>query len=80
MRYRGRRPDALARLVLGSAATSALKGVGSYLQYEGMNPSGSYKDNGMAAAFSHAGFSAQKKAACRSHGEYERVVGPVFVR
>ena len=25
-----------------------------YLQYEGMNPSGSFKDNGMAAAFTHA--------------------------
>ena len=25
-----------------------------YLQYEGMNPSGSFKDNGMTAAFAHA--------------------------
>ena len=25
-----------------------------YLQYEGMNPSGSFKDNGMSAAFTHA--------------------------
>ena len=25
-----------------------------YLQYEGLNPSGSFKDNGMTAAFSHA--------------------------
>ena len=25
-----------------------------FLQYEGFNPSGSFKDNGMAAAFSHA--------------------------
>ncbi len=25
-----------------------------HLQYEGMNPSGSFKDNGMSAAFSHA--------------------------
>lgn len=25
-----------------------------HLQYEGLNPSGSFKDNGMAAAFSHA--------------------------
>jgi threonine synthase len=25
-----------------------------YLQYEGFNPSGSFKDNGMAAAFTHA--------------------------
>ena len=27
-----------------------------YLQYEGLNPSGSFKDNGMAAAFSHGAF------------------------
>ena len=25
-----------------------------FLQYEGLNPSGSFKDNGMAAAFTHA--------------------------
>src|SRR5207237_3691270 len=25
-----------------------------YLQYEGLNPSGSFKDNGMTAAFTHA--------------------------
>ena len=25
-----------------------------FLQYEGMNPSGSFKDNGMSAAFTHA--------------------------
>ncbi len=25
-----------------------------HLQYEGMNPSGSFKDNGMCAAFTHA--------------------------
>src|SRR6478672_4788048 len=25
-----------------------------FLQYEGMNPSGSFKDNGMTAAFTHA--------------------------
>ena len=27
---------------------------GLFLQYEGLNPSGSFKDNGMTAAFSHA--------------------------
>ena len=26
-----------------------------FLQYEGLNPSGSFKDNGMSAAFTHAG-------------------------
>jgi len=39
-----------------------------YLQYEGMNPSGSFKDNGMSAAFSHARFVGAKKAACASTG------------
>src|SRR5208337_3968800 len=35
---------------------------------EGMNPSGSFKDNGMSAAFSHARFVGAKKAACASTG------------
>ena len=39
-----------------------------YLQYEGMNPSGSFKDNGMSAAFSHARFVGAKPAACASTG------------
>lgn len=39
-----------------------------YLQYEGMNPSGSFKDNGMAAAFSHAVFVGAKASACASTG------------
>ena len=39
-----------------------------HLQYEGMNPSGSFKDNGMSAAFSHARFVGAKKAACASTG------------
>lgn len=39
-----------------------------YLQYEGMNPSGSFKDNGMSAAFSHARLVGAKKAACASTG------------
>ena len=39
-----------------------------YLQYEGLNPSGSFKDNGMAAAFSHGVFVGAKKAACASTG------------
>ena len=39
-----------------------------YLQYEGLNPSGSFKDNGMAAAFSHGAFVGAKKAACASTG------------
>ena len=39
-----------------------------HLQYEGMNPSGSFKDNGMSAAFSHARFVGAKTAACASTG------------
>ncbi|MCA9134902.1 MAG: threonine synthase, partial [Planctomycetales bacterium] len=35
-----------------------------FLQYEGMNPSGSFKDNGMCAAFSHAHLTGAKRAAC----------------
>jgi threonine synthase len=39
-----------------------------FLQYEGMNPSGSFKDNGMAAAFSHARMVGARRAACASTG------------
>jgi len=39
-----------------------------YLQYEGMNPSGSFKDNGMAAAFSHAKMVGATSCACASTG------------
>jgi len=39
-----------------------------HLQYEGMNPSGSFKDNGMTAAFSHANMIGAKVAACASTG------------
>ncbi len=39
-----------------------------YLQYEGMNPSGSFKDNGMCAAFTHAYMTGAKRAACASTG------------
>ncbi|MEE8451900.1 MAG: threonine synthase [Thermoguttaceae bacterium] len=39
-----------------------------HLQYEGMNPSGSFKDNGMSAAFTHARFVGAKRAACASTG------------
>jgi threonine synthase len=41
---------------------------GLYLQYEGMNPSGSFKDNGMTAAFTHARAIGAKRAACASTG------------
>ena len=39
-----------------------------YLQYEGLNPSGSFKDNGMTAAFSHAVMTGVKSCACASTG------------
>jgi threonine synthase len=39
-----------------------------FLQYEGMNPSGSFKDNGMCAAFTHAQMVGAKRAACASTG------------
>ncbi|MEL7238252.1 MAG: threonine synthase [Planctomycetota bacterium] len=38
------------------------------LQYEGMNPSGSFKDNGMTAAFTHAKMIGAKRVACASTG------------
>ena len=38
------------------------------LQYEGMNPSGSFKDNGMSAAFTHARMIGATRAACASTG------------
>ena len=39
-----------------------------YLQYEGQNPSGSFKDNGMAAALTHANIQGVKLVACASTG------------
>jgi threonine synthase len=39
-----------------------------FLQYEGLNPSGSFKDNGMAAAFSHAKMVGANSCVCASTG------------
>ncbi|HHN47167.1 MAG TPA: pyridoxal-phosphate dependent enzyme [Planctomycetes bacterium] len=39
-----------------------------YLQYEGLNPTGSFKDNGMAGAFTHARIVGAKVVACASAG------------
>ncbi|MCL2005090.1 MAG: threonine synthase [Planctomycetaceae bacterium] len=50
------------------APYTGLKNDRLFLQYEGLNPSGSFKDNGMAAAFSHGAFIGAKKAACASTG------------
>jgi len=41
---------------------------GLFLEYEGLNPSGSFKDNGMTAAFTHAHTIGAKRAACASTG------------
>jgi len=38
------------------------------LQYEGLNPSGSFKDNGMTAAFTHAKMVGARRVACASTG------------
>ncbi|MCW4040829.1 MAG: threonine synthase [Candidatus Bathyarchaeota archaeon] len=39
-----------------------------WLQFEGDNPTGSFKDNGMATAFTHAKMLGQKRVACASTG------------
>jgi threonine synthase len=39
-----------------------------WLQYEGLNPSGSFKDNGMTAAMTHARMVGARHAACASTG------------
>ncbi len=39
-----------------------------YIQFEGTNPSGSFKDNGLTAAFTHANMLGIKKAVCASTG------------
>jgi threonine synthase len=58
--------------ILQSASSVArfagLRAESMYLQYEGMNPSGSFKDNGMTAAFTHAHAIGAKRAACASTG------------
>jgi threonine synthase len=50
------------------AAYTGMKPGGLFLQYEGMNPSGSFKDNGMTAAFTHARTVGARRAACASTG------------
>ncbi len=50
------------------AAYAGLKPGRLFLQYEGMNPSGSFKDNGMSAAFTHARMTGATRAACASTG------------
>ena len=40
----------------------------TFMQYEGLNPSGSFKDNGMTAAFTHAKMVGAQRVACASTG------------
>jgi len=56
--------DQLAPLI----GVDAASGGKLYLQYEGFNPSGSFKDNGMAAAFTHARMVGASRVACASTG------------
>src|SRR5262249_30319032 len=52
----------------GVAGYAGMKSGCLFLQYEGLNPSGSFKDNGMTAAFTHARLAGAKRAACASTG------------
>lgn len=52
----------------GLAEELGMKPDGLFLQYEGLNPSGSFKDNGMTAAFSHATMVQARASACASTG------------
>ncbi len=58
-------------ILQNSAAVARYVGMNSdrlFLQYEGLNPSGSFKDNGMTAAVTHARMVGAKVAACASTG------------
>jgi len=58
-------------LLQSSAGVARYAGVREgnlFLEYEGLNPSGSFKDNGMTAAFTHAHTIGAKRAACASTG------------
>jgi threonine synthase len=50
------------------AARLGVKAGRLFLQYEGFNPSGSFKDNGMAAAFTAARRLGKRRVACASTG------------
>jgi len=70
-------PEAVVTIGEGQTLLQKADKVGRYvgldpgslwLQYEGMNPSGSFKDNGMTAAFTHARMVSAKRVACASTG------------
>ena len=58
----------LLRQCRPAAEFAGMKPERLFLEYEGMNPSGSFKDNGMAGAFTHAKMVGAKVAACASTG------------
>ncbi len=71
------RPEKIVTIGEGQTLLHVSDGVGQFigldagqchLQYEGLNPSGSFKDNGMTAAFTHAHSIGAKRAACASTG------------
>ncbi len=71
------RPDDVVTIGEGQTILQRADAVGQFvglnagrlfLQYEGLNPSGSFKDNGMTAAFTHARMVAARRAACASTG------------
>src|SRR5438552_15003644 len=71
------KPEQVATIGEGQTLLQRADAVGRYvgttagrlfLQYEGMNPSGSFKDNGMTAAFTHARMVGARRAACASTG------------
>jgi threonine synthase len=70
-------PDKVLTIGEGQTILQRADGVAGYvglepgrlfLQYEGLNPSGSFKDNGMTAAFTHARMVGARRAACASTG------------
>ncbi len=71
------RPEHVVTVGEGQTLLAPSSGVAKYiglnsgrlfLQYEGLNPSGSFKDNGMSAAFTHARTTGAVRAACASTG------------
>ena len=64
-------PDKILTIGEGQTILQQADGVAKYvgvepgnlfLQYEGLNPSGSFKDNGMTAAFTHARMAGARRA------------------
>lgn len=64
----------------GLAEDLGLRAGDLYLQYEGYNPSGSFKDNGMTAAFTHAAMVGAKLVACASTGNTSASMAVYAVR